>query len=94
MEQVPPGTQEYPTAAWMQHHFNQTIAQSFLIPGVGAMENTPLPLKMSATETLEIPAEINMGKQSFRFLVISYLVSKWESITEIIQQCISWFRDL
>ena len=101
MEQVPPGTQEFPTAAWMQHHFNQTmdlthhrhaIAQSLLIPGVGVLANTPAP-EMFVTETPEIPADINVEVRLLWFYQIKELVNNRESITEIIRQCISWIRE-
>jgi len=93
MEQIPPGTQEFPTAAWMQLSFNQTmdwtnrrlVQQNFVLPGVGVMEDFTTPV---------LPKEINMGVQSFWFLVISQFVSNWESIAAIIRQCISWIRDL
>ncbi len=57
---------------------------------LGGLENTPLPLKMSAIETPEIPAEINMGVRRFWFLAISQLASNWEQIAKMIRQCISW----
>jgi len=98
LEQIPPGAQEYPTAAWMQHHFNQTmdwtnrrlVAQSFVFPGVGAMENTPLPLRMSVTEIPVMPAEINMGVRRFWFVAIGQFVSNWELISKAIRQWIGW----
>jgi hypothetical protein len=75
---------------WTNRHL---VAQTFAFPGVGAMENTPLPLKMAAIEAPEIPAEIDTGLRGFWFLVISQFVSNWEPIAKMIRQCISWIRE-
>ncbi len=99
-----------PPAAWIQPPFPQTmdlmqrrlVPQSFIFPGVSAMENTPLPLLDIHTEvpTREMPAEINMTAQKFCFLVISQIASNWKSIAalwepivRLYQNCSNWISE-
>ena len=103
METVPP-------AAWMQPLFSQTmdwtqrrlVPQSFMIPGVGAMENTPICLldthaEVSAPEML---AETNTTARKFSFLVIRQIVNNWKSIAalwepvvRLYQKCSNWISE-
>ena len=94
--------QHTPPAAWMQYHFNQTmdttphrraIAQSLLIPSVGVLENTPLPLKMSITEAPDLPAETNTVTRRFWLLAISQIAANFEPITNTIRELISSVRE-
>lgn len=58
-------------------------AQSFVFPGVAAMEETPAP---------NVPVEPNMVIRGFLFLAIRELVRNWGSIVEAAQQFVSWIR--
>ena len=89
MEKVPPGTQEFPTAVWMQHSFNQTmdwtnrrlVQQSFVLPGVGVMEDIPTP------RTPEIPKNISWYARKIRDIIIIQLIVK------MIRECINWILE-
>ena len=61
--------------------------------GAGMLENTPLPLKMSVTETPALPAETNTVIRSFWMVVISQLVGNLEPIAKAIRELISSVRE-
>ena len=103
MEPVPP-------AAWMQPPLSQTmdwtqrrlVPQSFMIPGVGAMESTPLPLLDTHPEVTapEMPAETNTTARKFWFFVIRQIVNNWkpiaalwEPIVRLYQKCSNWISE-
>ena len=94
--------QHAPPAAWMQHHFNQTmdltphrhvIAQSPLIPGAGMLENTPLPLKMPTPEAPDLPAEPNTVVQRSWLVVISQIAGNLEPMANAIRELIASVRE-
>ena len=67
-----------------------------MIPGVGAMESTPICLLDTHSEVFapEIPAEINIEVRLLWIYEIKELASHWESVAELIRQCANWLRDL
>ena len=103
MEPVPPAACMQPplsqTMDWTQRSL---VSQSFMIPGVGAMESTPICLLDTHPEVSapELPAEINMGMRRFSFFVIRLVINNWKSVAALwepvvtlYQKCSNWISE-
>ena len=100
-DQLPPGQNavSVPIAAWQGLPSNQSMnwtnrrtplpllvaAQSFVFPGVAAIEEAPAP---------DVPVEPNMVMRGFLVFAFRELVRNKDSIVEAAQQFISWIRDM